>query len=119
MVRIYCTGPVQEWPSDDSDFETENLPGYKKPGAESSESEDNSDDSDYEDSPPANKKRKVVTKMIGEEAEASEESQADDLRKGEDCPTSWPRSDHRRVSSSFLLILFHSLTSNYFSQRLE
>ena len=63
MVRIYCTGPVQEWPSDDSDFETENLPGYKKPGAESSESEDNSDDSDYEDSPPANKKRKVVTKM--------------------------------------------------------
>ena len=36
-----------------ADFETENLPGYKKTGAESSESEDNS----------ANKKRKVVTKM--------------------------------------------------------
>ena len=53
MVRIYCTGPVQEWPSDDSDFETENSPRRKEPGAESSESEDNS----------ANKKRKVVTKM--------------------------------------------------------
>ena len=36
-----------------ADFENENLPGYKKPGAESSESEDNS----------ASKKRKVVTKM--------------------------------------------------------
>ena len=56
---------------------------------------------------------------LGEEAEAREESQADDLRKGEDCPTSWPRSDHRRVSSSFLLILFHSLTNNHFSQSLE
>ena len=59
---------------------------------------------------------------LGEEAEAREESQADDLRKGEDCcPTSWSRfrSNHRRVSSTFLLILFHSLTNNPSSQRLE
>ena len=62
MVQIFCTGPVQEWPSDDSDFELENLPGYKK-GATSWQpsSSDDSDDSDYEDeSYPQEKKRRVM-----------------------------------------------------------
>ena len=44
-----------------ADFETDNLPGFKKSGAESSE--DNSADSEYEEIPQADKKRKVVTKM--------------------------------------------------------
>ena len=62
MVQIFCTGPVQEWPSDDSDFELENLPGYKK-GATSWQpsSSDDSDDSDYKDeSSPLGKKRRVT-----------------------------------------------------------
>ena len=53
--------PVQEWPSDDSDFETENLPGYKKRKGDSDSDED-SGDSDYEDSPPAGKRRKTPKK---------------------------------------------------------
>ena len=64
MVQIYCTGPVQEWPDDDSDFETENLPGYKKPstGKESSSEDDDSGDSAYEDSPPQKKRKVAATK---------------------------------------------------------
>ena len=69
MVRIICTGPAQEWPSDDSDFDEENLPGYRPPGKSKRkkyEEDDDDADSDYsisEDEPVKKKKNNSKKRM--------------------------------------------------------
>ena len=73
MVRIICTGPAQDWPSDDSDFDEENLPGYRPPGKSKRKNDEYDDeaDSNYSDSEDVSvkkrqktskKKRTVITK---------------------------------------------------------
>lgn len=71
MVRIICTGPAQEWPSDDSDFDEENLPGYRPRGKSKRKSDGDGDDdddadSDYSDSEdaPVKKKKKTSKRRV-------------------------------------------------------